>query len=87
MDMDTADFLTLYRGLIYEDYHSVLQDFSKEMPEKNKYEVSEHLAHERAEMIQEAENLENRARQLRYEIRQHTYGISLLSASRKHSTN
>jgi hypothetical protein len=86
-DMDTADFLILYRGLIHEDCRSALQDFSKAMPEKNRYEVGECLADERDEMIQEAENLENRARQLRYEIRQHTYGINLLIASRKCSSN
>ncbi len=81
--MDTAGFLTLYRGLIHKDCRSALQDFSKAMPEKNRYEVGEYLAEERAEMIQEAENLENRTRQLRYEIRQHTIGINVLTANRK----
>jgi hypothetical protein len=87
MDMDTDDYLTLYRGLILEDCHSALQDFSKAMPEKNRYEVGEYLSDERTEKIQEAEHLENRARQLRYEIQQLTEGINKLTANRKCSIN
>ncbi len=87
MDMDTSDYLTLYRGLIQEDHHSVMQDFLTAMPEKNKYEVGEYLAEERDEKRQELEHLENLARQLRYEIQQWTDGINKLTANRKCSIN